>query len=374
LKLFECQNCGQLIYFENTQCERCGHALGFLPSLAVMTALRPNGDGSYVPLAGPSARVCYCANRQHGACNWLVDAGADALCRACELNRTIPDLALPENLRRWQRVEIAKHRLIYSLLRLGLPIQSKAEAPETGLAFDFLAPPPGEDGQGKILTGHDNGEITLNVAEADDAIRAEVRQKLHEPYRTLLGHFRHEIAHYYLQVLAYDSKHYDRFRKVFGDETRDYNRALQDYYARGVPVNWQSHHISAYASSHPHEDWAETFAHYLHMIDTLETAYAFGLRISPRAGQDSNLSASISFDPYNQSSFGAILEAWLPTTFAVNSINRSMGLDDLYPFVISPEVAAKLTAVHDIVRSCRQAGEPVHKRLLHVFFPSISWA
>ena len=326
MKLFECQNCGQLIYFENTQCERCGHALGFLPSLAVMTALRPNGDGSYMPLAGPSARVRYCANRQHGACNWLVDAGAEPLCRACELNRTIPDLALPENLRRWQRVEIAKHRLVYSLLRLGLPIQSKAEAPETGLAFDFLAPPPGEDGQGKILTGHDNGEITLNVAEADDAIRAEVRQKLHEPYRTLLGHFRHEIAHYYLQVLVQGVGIARHFLRLFGDETNNYNLALARLLSKGSTGRLEIAPYQRLCKLHtPHEDWAETFAHYLHMIDTLETAYAFGLRISPRAGQDSNLSASISFDPYNQSSFGAILEARLPTTFAVNSINRAWG-------------------------------------------------
>ena len=326
-----------------------------------------------MPLAGPSARVRYCANRQHGACNWLVDAGAEPLCRACELNRTIPDLALPENLRRWRRVEIAKHRLVYSLLRLGLPIQSKAEAPETGLAFDFLAPPPGEDGQGKILTGHDNGEITLNVAEADDAIRAEVRQIARAVPDAAWAFPPRNRTLLFTDTRA-RGEHCDRFRKIFGDETSDYNQALQEYYFSGAPVNWQSRHISAYASSHPHEDWAETFAHYLHMIDTLETAYAFSLRISPRAGQDSNLSASISFDPYNQSSFGAILEAWLPTTFAVNSINRSMGLDDLYPFVISPEVAAKLTAVHDIVRNCREAGEPVRKRLLHAFFPSISWA
>src|SRR5271165_6674053 len=216
MKLFECQNCGQLIYFENVQCERCGFALGFLPSAAVMTALQVNGEGTYQPLAEPGRRVVYCANRQHGACNWLVEAGGPALCPACSLNRTIPDLTLPENLRRWQRIEIAKHRLAYSLMRLGLPMQSKTEAPETGVAFDFLAPPPGEDGQGKILTGHDNGEITLNVVEADDAVRAEIRQKMHEPYRTLLGHFRHEIAHYYWQRLVPGSKNYDLFRKAFG--------------------------------------------------------------------------------------------------------------------------------------------------------------
>jgi hypothetical protein len=351
MKLFECQNCGQLVYFENTQCERCGFALGFLPDGAIMTALRPNADGSYVPLAGGAQSVAYCENYQHGGCNWLIGPGLDPLCLACRLNRTIPDLSQPDNLRRWQRIEVAKHRLVYSLLRLGLPIESKTEDPEKGLAFDFLAPPAGEDGQGTILTGHDNGEITLNVAEADDAVRAEIRQRMGEPYRTLLGHFRHEIAHYYWQRLVQGRKTHDLFRKTFGDETKDYNQALQAHYANGAPADWQAHHISAYASSHPHEDWAETFAHYLHMIDTLETAYAFGLRIRPRAGQDNNLAASISFDPYNQATFEPIIEAWLPTTFAMNSINRSMGIDDLYPFVISPEVVGKLKAVHQVVKS-----------------------
>jgi hypothetical protein len=371
VKLFECQNCGQLVYFENVQCERCGFALGFLADAALMTALQPNGDGNFAPLAGSAGDTVYCANRVHGACNWLVPAGGDALCRACKLNRTIPDLTQPDNLRRWQRIEIAKHRLVYSLIRLGLPIQSKIEAPDTGLAFDFLAPPPGENGRGKILTGHDNGEITLNVAEADDAVRAEIRQQMHEPYRTLLGHFRHEIAHYYWQRLVPGTKNHPLFRKTFGDETKDYNAALQAHYANGAPPDWQNHHISAYASSHPHEDWAETFAHYLHMIDTLETAYAFGLRIRPRAGQDGNLTASITFDPYNQAEFDSILEAWLPMTFAVNSINRSMGIDDLYPFVISPETAQKLRVVHQVARSCGRNGRSFTQRVLRMITPSM---
>ncbi len=364
MKLFECQNCGQLIYFENTQCERCGFSLGFLPDDAELTALRSKGSGGFTPIEEPSRPVSYCTNFEHTACNWLVDSGSGPLCPACKLNRTIPDLAQPENLRRWQRIEVAKHRLVYSLLRLGLPVASKLDEPETGIAFDFLAPAPGEDGQGKILTGHDHGEITLNVAEADDVVRAEIREKMHEPYRTLLGHFRHEIAHYYFERIVLDKPVYDLFRKTFGDETVDYNQALQAHYANGAPADWQLHHISAYASSHPHEDWAETFAHYLHMVDTLETAYAFGLRIKPRAGQDDNLKASINFDPYKQADFDTILEAWIPMTFAVNSMNRSMGLDDLYPFVISPEVEEKLKVVHDIVKSNRKDDRTLVQRVI----------
>jgi hypothetical protein len=351
MKLFECQNCGQLIYFENSQCERCGLPLGYLPESAQMTALEAKGDGTWTPLADRSRSVLYCANHVHGACNWLVDVGGDALCRACKLNRTIPDLSIPENLTRWQAIERAKHRLIYSLMRLGLPLESKTEDPERGLVFDFLAPPPGEDGQGKIMTGHDHGVITLNVAEADDSIRAEIKEKLGEPFRTLLGHFRHEIAHYYFERLIEGSKDHAQFRAIFGDESQDYGEALKRHYANGAPADWQLHHITAYASAHPHEDWAETFAHYLHMVDTLETAYAFGLRVDPRAGRDENLAATISFDPYYQETFDPIIEAWLPMTFAVNSINRSMGIDDLYPFVISPEVVKKLRFVHAVIHA-----------------------
>ena len=240
MKLFECQNCGQLIYFENTLCERCGFALGFLPDTAMMTALQPDGSGAFTPLADRSRTVSYCANFTHGACNWLINSGCGPLCQACELNRTIPDLTQPENLRLWQQIEIAKRRLVYSLLRLGLPILSKTEAPHAGIAFNFLAPPPGENGQGKILTGHDNGEITLNVAEADDALRAKIQQKMHEPYRTLLGHFRHEAAHYYWDRLVKDKPAYRLFRQAFGDETQDYSRALQAHYANGAPPGWRT--------------------------------------------------------------------------------------------------------------------------------------
>ena len=336
-----------------------------------MTALQANGGGAFEPLAKPGTKVVIAqtVSTVRATGSWRPAA---PLCRACSLNRTIPDLTLPDNLRRWQRIEIAKRRLAYSLLRLKLPMQSKAEAPDTGLAFDFLAPPPGEDGQGKILTGHDNGEITLNVIEADDAIRAEIRQKMHEPYRTLLGHFRHEIAHYYFERLVRGTKNYPLFKKTFGDETADYGKALENHYAKGAPPDWRTRHISAYASSHPHEDWAGSSAHYLHMIDTLETGYAFGLRIRPRAGQDDNLTASITFDPYTLSDFEPILEAWLPMTFAVNSINRSMGIDDLYPFVISREVAQKLRTVHAVVKSYNTAGgRLVARRFLRMITFSI---
>jgi hypothetical protein len=345
MKLFECQNCAQALYFENTRCESCGLALGYLPWRETVTALKQDGV-QWAALALPGRRCHYCANAVHGVCNWLIPAeSAEQFCAACRHNRMIPDLTQPDNLAHWRMMETAKHRLFYTLLKLRLPLASRAEDPE-GVAFDFLA-----DGAAPVLTGHENGLITINLAEADDAERERRRHQMGEPYRTLLGHFRHEIAHHYWNRLVANSPSLEQFRELFGDERRDYGGALQDYYARGAPTDWPEHFVSAYASSHPWEDFAETWAHYFHMVDTLETADAFGLIVSPNLAQ--SLGAKIDFDPHN-SDLDRLIDAWLPLTFAVNSINRSMGLHDLYPFVLSPPAIAKLAFVHESIRA--QAG------------------
>jgi hypothetical protein len=345
MKLFQCQNCAQSLYFENTRCESCGSALGYLPVRETVTALWQDA-GLWTALAAPGRRYRYCANAVHGVCNWLVPAdGPNQFCAACRHNRTIPDLALSENLAHWRVVEGAKHRLFYTLLKLKLPLATKTEDPD-GLAFDFLV-----DGPVPVFTGHENGLITINLAEADDAERERRRHQMGEPYRTLLGHFRHEIAHYYWDRLVANSPGLDAFRELFGDERRDYGGALQDYYSRGAPPDWRERFVSAYASSHPWEDFAETWAHYFHMVDTLETANAFGLIVKPKLPL--GMAARIDFDPLG-SDMSRLIDAWLPLTFAVNSINRSMGLQDLYPFVLSPPAIAKLAFVHERVRT--QAG------------------
>jgi hypothetical protein len=351
MKLFECQNCGQLLYFENTRCERCGHVLGYLPDGAVLSALTPVDGDRWRPLSVPDQVQRFCANAAHEACNWLVPAEApDAFCHACRLNRTIPDLGAPEHLLRWQRLEAAKHHLVYSLLRLDLPLVSKFEDPASGLAFDFLADAvPGSPDGPQVLTGHAQGLITINIAEADDADRERARQEMGEPYRTLLGHFRHEIGHYYWERLVRDGRLLDWFRTSFGDDRQDYGACLEAHHAEGPPADWQERFVSAYASAHPWEDFAETWAHYLHIVDTLETAVAFGLRVRPTAGRDPALATDIDFDPYRQNDFDALLEAWLPLTYAVNSLNRSMGQPDLYPFVLAPAVMAKLRFVHGLI-------------------------
>ena len=352
MKLFECQVCGQPLYFENTRCERCGSKLGYLPDQATISALTED-KGQWRALADPNERYRFCANADYDVCNWLVAAQSrEEFCAACRHNRTIPDLSIAQNLVNWRKAEVAKHRLIYTLLKLHLSLVSRLEDPN-GLAFDFLV----AAGQ-PVMTGHQNGLITINLAEADDSTRERERQNLAEPYRTLLGHFRHEIGHYFWDRFFKDEPAIEAFRAAFGDERQDYSAALERNYRKGPPPDWRDRFVSSYASIHPWEDFAETWAHYLHMVDTLETANAFGIRVRPRVANGDGLTAVVNFDPHS-ARIERILDAWLPLTFAMNSINRSMGLPDLYPFVLPPAVVEKLSFIHALVHHAQSqpAGE-----------------
>ena len=351
VKLFACQHCGQLLDFENTMCERCGRALGYLPERATLTALDPNGSGLWRPLAAPETLVHLCANAAHDACNWLIpDGSPETYCPACRLNRTIPDLNIPENLERWRRFEAAKHRLVYGLLRLGLPLANKFDDPVGGLAFDFLTSTVTPFGDESVVTGHRHGLITIDVFEADDAEREQRRRSFAEPYRTPLGHLRHEAGHYYWGLLIAASPWQPRFRAVFGDDRLDYNASLLAHHTGGPPEGWEEHFVTTYASAHPWEDFAEIWAHYLHILDTLETASAFGLTLQPQAGVDLSLHFTAGFDPYDSIEFSVLIQAWLPLAHAANSLARSMGHPDLYPFVLRPAVLDKLRWIHDFTR------------------------
>jgi hypothetical protein len=359
MKLFECQACGQPLYFENDGCESCGRSVGFLSDRQVLSALDAGEGGrTFDALASPERPVRFCANAEHQACNWLVPADdAQDFCTACRHNRTIPALSLPENLERWRRLEVAKRRLFYTLLRLRLPLTKRPEDPE-GLAFDFLS----DDGPSAppVMTGHASGLITINIAEADDVERERRRTGMGEPYRTLLGHLRHEVGHHYWTVLVErspDPGTIERFRALFGDERADYGEALKRHYAQGAPPDWPERFISAYASAHPWEDWAETWAHYLHMVDTLETAGAFGITTRPKVSRGAEIATTVDFDPHGDGDLEQLIGAWLPLTFAVNSLNRSMGQPDLYPFVIPPAVIGKLAFVHGCVHGWATAAE-----------------
>lgn len=354
MKLFTCGKCGHRLYFENTSCTRCGATLGFLPDRTQLQALEPDHDGTWQPV-GESVRYRLCANyADHAVCNWAVPAGDEnPYCLACRLNRTIPDLSVPGNLELWRTLEGEKRWLVYSLLRLGLPVTPLSTDPK-GLGFDFLADTtrPG-GGHAGVLTGHEDGLITLNIAEADPAHRERVRDEMDEPYRTLLGHFRHESGHHYWDRLILNTGWQDGFRELFGDENLDYATALQTHYRDGAPVDWPERHVSAYASTHPWEDWAETWAHYLHITDTLETAWQFGLQIHPKVGRDATDTVAHDFDPFREPDIDVLLQHWFPLSFALNSLNRSMGHAHAYPFVLSAMVIDKLGFVHRVVRAAR---------------------
>jgi hypothetical protein len=350
MRIFTCQNCGQLLHFENTSCMRCGLQLGFLPATLTLSALEMQGDRVIALADGGAQRLCH--NAGQALCNWLVPADDDAtFCPACALNRTIPDLGAPGNLERWQALEAAKRRLIYAMMRLGLPLRTKAEDEERGLAFDFLAD---ANANQPVMTGHDDGLITINIAEADSAERERRRVELGEPYRTLLGHLRHEVGHYYWDVLVRDGGKMEAARVVFGDERLDYQEALERHYQQGAPANWQADYVSSYATMHAWEDFAETWTHYLHMVDTLDTAASFGLAVDPGVTDDPTLETEIAFDPYRARDFDRLVKAWLPLTIAVNSLNRSMGQPDLYPFALTPATIEKLRFIHALVRGGRQ--------------------
>jgi hypothetical protein len=252
---------------------------------------------------------------------------------------------------RWGKIEAAKRRLFHTLLHLHLPIETHAEAGAkgtgVGLAFDFLYDPVAEQtGSIQITTGHEAGLVTLNILEADDVLREQMRTRLGEPYRTLLGHFRHEVGHYYWERLIQHSDEIESFRHIFGDERISYEEAKQRHYGEGGNA-WSTDYVSAYAMMHPWEDFAETFAHLMHIIDTLATLHGFGMRMTKWPGMIEQPSSD--FDPYRAET-GQLLAEWMPFAFAENSINRAMGLPDLYPFHLSDTVIAKLDYINRLLR------------------------
>lgn len=347
MKTFHCDKCGQQIFFENVRCERCGSMLGYQPEHKAISAFEPAGDGLWRSLNPATAGLLYkqCINySREGVCNWMLAASeASALCASCSLTRIIPALCSQKNRLYWQRLEGAKRRLLYTLWDLHLQPTSKFSDPERGLAFEFLE----DTSQEKILTGHANGLITLNIAEADPAYRESTREQMHEPYRTLLGHFRHESGHYYFDLLIAGTRWHETFRELFGDERRDYSQALQVHYNNGPRADWDRRFISSYASSHPWEDWAETWAHYLHMVDTLDTAYSCGLSVQPKKPSEPEL--VIEDRPLRIPSFDEMMANWFALTYVLNSLNRSIGMPDAYPFTLSTPVIGKLRFVHQVI-------------------------
>lgn len=354
---FSCR-CGRTVFFHNSLCLGCKAPLGYAPELQQVCSLTPGAEPGTWKLDGQADDLTIwkrCENFDSPAgCNWLTRADEEeTLCRSCRLNQTIPSLEDPDSCLWWRKIENAKRRMVAQLLNLGLPVISKvSEDPEHGVMFDFLRSPP--EGP-RVLTGHANGLITLNVEEADDSVREKIRHEMREPYRTLLGHFRHEIGHYYWDRLVAGTPWLEKFRDLFGDERQDYAAALKRNYEEGPPPNWGDQHISSYASVHPWEDWAESWAHYLHVVDSLDTALRFGLR-----GEDVEqaIEPFTVDDLYDSSAPDAqrvilLINSWVQLTTVLNELARSMGQHDFYPFVMSRPVLRKMHFIQMIVKEAR---------------------
>lgn len=356
MKTFQCTQCGSLVFFNDLVCVTCHHALGFDPEVLSLRAVGPEEGGD---IDGPWR---FCRNHaDHQACNFLVAADdPDDYCVSCRQTRVIPNLEVPGNRQRWATIEHAKRRLYYTLAKLGLENARSSDAPLRTPVYEFREDVPGEE---PVMTGHANGLITLNIAEADDTERTRRRTHLHEPYRTLLGHLRHEVGHFYWDLFfPNDSPALEQFRQLFGDERTDYGQALQRHYASGPPADWPAHHVSSYATMHPWEDWAETWAHYLHLMDLLETAAHFQMQFSLQGPGEAVTTRCQ--DPYGpatdaqtaQPTFTELLSQGMATSLVLNSLNRSLGQDDAYPFALSTPVLEKLGFVHEVVR--RQGVKP----------------
>lgn len=347
--VFYCQ-CEQPVYFRNSHCLSCQKALGYDPYRFTVSSLSPSDIAGHWQTDQHQQTVKRCANFELAGCNWLEPADSPhSLCLSCRLTRIAPDLSAEGNNERWRKIELEKRRLIAQLLSMDLPLPDREAFPDSGLAFDLL----GEDEDGNLpLTGHANGLITLNIKEADDDYRATVRAAMAEPYRTLLGHFRHEIGHFYWDVLIRDSHWLQACRHVFGDEQYSYKEALDQYYKNGAPSDWPQRFISAYATMHPWEDWAETWAHYLHMMATLNAAAAFGMHAPEGKFELIPYTREALYAPHDVEAddFLNLVNTWIELTAMLNVLARTMGQPDIYPFALPAPVIAKLQFIHIVVR------------------------
>ena len=355
MRVFTCDSCGQLIFFENDLCLSCGSPLGYVHERRDLIALVETGS-ALVGYGDPQRTWRRCATSELTDCNWLVTPESGGLCESCVLTRTRPRDDDVEGLGEFLGAELAKRRLVFQLAELGLPLSTRDEAAGTGVAFDLLS-----SVESKVVTGHDNGVITLDLAEADSEHREHLRLQFSEPYRTVLGHFRHEIGHYYWPLLVSRPEVVDACRNLFGDDRADYAEAIRRHYedSHRSDTSWQTEYISRYATMHPFEDWAETFAHYLHILDTLQTAESFGLgtHAIPTLRPVTDQGQSQATRPYGSTTFEQVIDLWLELSCALNQVNRSMGHKDLYPFVLSPTVLGKLAFVDRLVTERSAAPE-----------------
>ena len=348
MRYFSCSQCHHQIFYAKTHCDTCHCRIGYSAQHQELLCLNEITHEVWQVkhqdrfFAQQKFKPCY-NNKNYQICNWILDIDSEQIyCESCQLTHIIPPLDQAENIEYWRQLEQAKQRFLYLAQRLNImPKPKKHDDDLIGLRFNFLVPLNGQH----VMTGHSHGTITLNAQEANVIYRETTRVNMGENYRTLLGHFRHESGHYYLHLVEIlHPKLIDEFRQIFGDERQDYSAALKQHYENGPPLNWQQDYISTYATAHPWEDWAETWAHYLHIMETLETAFYAGIAVNASQGRLSNL--TIDECPIGAQNFEKILHSWTTLTFNLNALNRSMGLEDAYPFTLSNTVKNKLGFIH----------------------------
>lgn len=320
MQVFRCPACRATLYFHNTACT-CGQPVWFDPDAQTMRA-----EGTD------------CANRAEIGCNWLAEAGG--LCRSCAMTETVPDLREPDNLPLWTRAELSKRRMLANLSRWGwLTPGDPGQRPVFRMLSEQTA-----TGGANVVMGHADGVITINVTEASDTVLAKRQEQFGELYRTMLGHIRHEMAHFLFLRLAEHSGFLRAFRELFGDERADYAAALAAHYeSPGAPGE---EHVTSYASAHPHEDWAETLAHLLHLVDLTDSAASAGLSL---AEARANVPGG-GYDAYAEADSEALLTRAVTLSIAVNHVNRALDLPDIYPFVLKKGVREKLAFAHGHLR------------------------
>lgn len=342
MRRFQCPNCRNEVHFNNSQCVRCSCQFGYSPISDDLRALGAPPEGTGAVQFKP------CGNRDLIGCTWLCSDAQDDLCLSCRHTMKIPDVSDETARARWTELEREKRRLLYAIQKFLLPLESNPGGTSGFLHFEFLADQMAADGKTeRVMTGHYQGKITINLEEADDAIREKTRTDMGEPYRTLIGHFRHEVGHYYWDRLIAGQPVADAFRAVFGDERQDYGDALKAYYQQGPRQDWEQYHVSSYASAHPWEDFAETWAHYFHMVGGLETAYAYSIDPQPL---DPGAPVMVQLqDPYHVEDGKVLIEHWIPLTVAMNAMNRAVGQQDFYPFALTSAIQEKLIFIHDLI-------------------------
>jgi hypothetical protein len=376
MKTFQC-NCKDksTLFFESSHCLSCGRTVGLDDDFDQVEPYELDKEtGLFFKTSEPQIFYKKCDNNsKYHVCNGMVNLNTfvpvedsdEMLCFACRFNETVPDLSIKEHIPLWKKMETAKRRALYTLKALPVPLRNIKQDPENGLSFDFTTDRDVKDhfasklpDHETIFTGHDCGHITINLAEADDVARSHTKFAMGERYRTLLGHFRHELGHYYFdQLISNSPQKHALCKQYFGDDELDYQEALKRHYEQGAPENWRDTFISSYATMHPYEDWAETWAHYMHIIDTLETAQNYSITGSTAHVNEETEEMDelrLPQDAYYfsaQTSITEILDTWIDFSVILNSLNRSMGLADAYPFVLTQAVRTKLAFIHHAIHN-----------------------